>query len=81
MKYQKIINLLDNTPIQSTNIRTKNWVKIDDDSRRGYNTNSKIKFQTSMFRSGLCYYSDSGILVNGTNNYRNSRFWFNQTIR
>ena len=49
MKYQKIINLLDNTPTQSTNIRTKNWVKIDDDSRRGYNTNSKIKFQTSMF--------------------------------
>ena len=81
MKDQKIINLLDNTPTQSTNIRTKNWVKIDDDSRRGYNTNSKIKFQTSMFRSGLCYYSDSGILVNGTNNYRNSRFWFNQTIR
>ena len=74
MKYQKIINLLDNTPTQSTNIRTKNWVKIDDDSRRGYNTNSKIKFQTSMFRSGLCYYSDSGILVNGTNNYWNSRF-------
>ena len=81
MKYQKIINLLDNTPTQSTNIRTKNWVKIDDDSRRGYNTNSKIKFQTSVFRSGLSYYSDSGILVNGTNNYWNSRFWFNQTIR
>ena len=80
MKYQKIINLLDNTPTQSTNVRTKNWVKIDDDSRRAYNTNSKIKFQTSMFRSGLCYYSDAYILVNGTNNYWNSRFGWTKRL-
>ena len=26
MKYQKIINLLDNTPNQSTKFSTKNWV-------------------------------------------------------
>ena len=28
MEYQKIINLLDNTPNQPTKSRTKNWVKL-----------------------------------------------------
>ena len=32
MEYQKITNLLDNTPIQSTQFRTKNWVEINDES-------------------------------------------------
>ena len=27
MEYQKIINLLENTPIQSSKFRTKNWVE------------------------------------------------------
>ena len=27
MEYQKITNLLDNTPNQSTKFRTKNWVE------------------------------------------------------
>ena len=27
MEYQKIINLLDNTPNQATKFRTKNWDK------------------------------------------------------
>ena len=31
-----------------------------------YNTNSQIKFKTSMLRSSLCDYSDSYILVSGT---------------
>ena len=59
MKYQKIINLLDNTTYQSTKFRTKNWVKINDDSRGTYNTNSQIKFKTSMLRSSLYDYSDA----------------------
>ena len=42
MEYQKIINLLDNTPNQPTKFRTKNWVEINDDSRGTYNTNSKF---------------------------------------
>ena len=29
MEYQKIINLLDNTPNQPTKFRTKNWVEIN----------------------------------------------------
>ena len=48
MEYQKIINLLDNTPNQPTKLRTKSWVKINDDARGTYNTNSQIEFKTSM---------------------------------
>ena len=43
MEYQKIINLLDNTPNQPTKFRTKVWVDINGDSRGTYNTNSQIK--------------------------------------
>ena len=49
-----MINLLDNTPNQPTKFRIKNWVERNDDSRGTCNTNSKIKFQTSMLRSSLC---------------------------
>ena len=43
MQYQKIINLLDNTPNQSTKFKTKNWIEINDDSRGMHNVNSQIK--------------------------------------
>ena len=42
MEYQKIINLLDNTHSHPSKFRTKNWVKINDDSRGTYSTNSQI---------------------------------------
>ena len=48
MEYQKILNLLHNTPNQPTKLRTKNWVEINDDIRGTYNTNSQNKFKTSM---------------------------------
>ena len=66
MGYQKMINLLDNTPNQQTKFRTKNWVEINDDSRGVYNTNSQIRFKTSMLRSSLYDYSYAYILVSGT---------------
>ena len=44
-------------PNQQTKFRTKNLVEIDDDSRGTDNTNSQIKFKTSMLRSSLCDYS------------------------
>ena len=40
MEYQKIINLLDNTPNQSTKFRISNWVEINDDFHVMHNTNS-----------------------------------------
>ena len=60
MEYQKIINLLDNTSSQPSKFRTKNWVKINDESRGAYNTNSQ--------KSNLCYYSNAYILVEETIN-------------
>ena len=45
-----MINLLDNTPNQLTEFRTKNWVEIDDDARGTYNKESQIKFKTSMLK-------------------------------
>ena len=65
MEYEKIINLLDNTPNQPTKVRTKNWDKIND-SHGTYNTNSQIKFKTSMLRLILYDYSDAYILLSWT---------------
>ena len=66
MEYQKIINLLDNTPNQPSKFGTKKWVEINDDARGTYNKDSQIKFKTSMLKSSLCDYSDAYILVSGT---------------
>ena len=46
MKCQKIISLLDKKPNQPTNVRTRNWFKINDDARWTYNKDSQIKFKT-----------------------------------
>ena len=62
MECQNIINLLDNTPDQPFKLRTENWIKINYDSSETYNTNSQIKFKTSMLNSSLCDYSDARIL-------------------
>ena len=66
MEYQKIINLLDNASNQPSKFKTKNWVEINDESRRLYNVNSQIKFKTTTLKSSLCDYSDAHILVKGT---------------
>ena len=65
MKYQKIINFLDNKPNQTTKFRTKNCVEINEESRGMYNKNNQIRSKTSMLRSA-CNYSDAYILVKGT---------------
>ena len=66
MEYQKIINLLNNTPNQPTKYRSKNWVEINDDIYGTYSTNSQIKLKTSMIRPCLCDYSDAYVIVKGT---------------
>ena len=50
MEYQKITNLLDNTPNQQSKFKAKNWVEIIDYSRGVYDTNSQIIFKTLMLR-------------------------------
>ena len=67
MEYQKIADLIDdNTLNQPSKFRTRNWIKINDESRGVYNANSQIKFKTTMLKSSLCDYSDAYILVKGT---------------
>ena len=66
MEYQKITTFLDNASNQPSNIRTKNWVEINDNSGGIYNPNKQVKFKTTMLKSSLCDYSDSYILVEGT---------------
>ena len=63
MEYRKVIILLDNTPNQLSRFRTKNWFKINDDSRGTYN--KQIKLKTSMLRSILFNCGNAYILVNG----------------
>ena len=65
MEYQKIANFIDNTSNQPSKFRIKNWVEINDEPRGAYNTNSQIKFKTTMLKSSLCDYSDAYILVKG----------------
>ena len=65
MECQKIINLLNNTSNQVSKFRKKNWIEINDQSRRVYNTNSDIRFKATMLKSSLCDYSDVYILVKG----------------
>ena len=48
MEYKKIINLLNNTPNQPCKFRSKNWIKIKDESRGTYINSSQFKFKTSM---------------------------------
>ena len=72
MEYQKIINLLGNTPNQPSKFRTGNWVEVNDESHRTYNVNSQIKFETSMWRSSLYDDSDAYILVSATITFPNT---------
>ena len=44
MEYQKIINLLGNTPSQLSNFKRKYRLERNDDLHGSYNTNSQIKF-------------------------------------
>ena len=45
-EYQKIINLLANTPNQQSKFRTKNWVEINDEACEKSNKDSQTKFKT-----------------------------------
>ena len=57
--------MLDNKPNQLSKFTTKTWIEINDQSRGAYNTNSHIRFKTTMLKSSFCDYSDGYILVKG----------------
>ena len=58
--------MLDNTLSQQSTFKIKNWLEVTDDSQGTDNTNSQMKFKTSMLKSSLCDYSDAYIFVNTT---------------
>ena len=51
---------------QPSKFRTRNWVEVNDESRRTHNANSNTRLKTSMISSSLCDYSDAYIHVKGT---------------
>ena len=57
--------MIDNASNQPSKFETKNWVEINDESRKTYNVNSQIKFKAKMLKSSLFDYSDAYILVKG----------------
>ena len=66
MYYQKVMNVLDDSPNQPSKFRTENWVKINEESRGTNKTNNNINLETLMIRSRLCYYGDACIHDKGT---------------
>ena len=66
MESQKVINLLDNANNQPSKFRAKSWFEVNDDAHETYNTNSQIKFWTTMLKSSLFECNDAYILVKWT---------------
>ena len=66
MEHQKLTKWLDNTSVQPSKFRKKNWVEIKTDSPRTYNTSSQIKFKTSMLNLSLSDYNDAYFILNRT---------------
>ena len=46
-------------------VKKKNWIEINPYSGGVCNTNSDIRFKTTMLKSSLCDYCDAYILVKG----------------
>ena len=59
-----MINLLDDATNQPSKFITRNWVEINDESKRRYDNSNR--FKTTTIRPSLCDYSDTYILVKGT---------------
>ena len=49
MKYENVINLLDNIRNQPAKFKIRNWVEINDDTGGTYNANSKIQFWSQVY--------------------------------
>ena len=57
--------MLETESDQPSKFRTRNWVEINDESRRTYTSND-IKFKTTILSSNLSDYAHAYILVKGT---------------
>ena len=70
MEYQKITNLLDNTPNQPFKFKTRNWVEMKMNHEEHITKIIKLDL-ISMLRSRLCDYSDAYMLIKGTITVKN----------
>ena len=75
MEYQKIINLLDNKPHQSSSFRTKNWAEINDMLHGVYGTGSQSRFKTSKLSQVFLIILMHIYLWMGENYWSRSRWW------
>ena len=57
--------MFDNTANERYKFWSKHWVEINNGASQTYSTETKIKFNISVIRWSLCYYS-AYILVKGT---------------
>ena len=74
MEYQKTTNLFAKQLIMYLDLLLKKWIEIHDQSDNAedrYKPSKKIRFKTSMLRSGLCDFSDTYIAVKGTITVKN----------
>ena len=63
MEHCKISILLNNSTVSE--FVTKKWIKVNDLSCGQSSVSKSIRFETLMFRSDLCDYSDAYIVVKG----------------
>ena len=63
MESQKIINLLNNSDIESPKFTTKKWYIVNDQNNGQYGlgdeNDSTIKFETKVIKPNFCDYSDT----------------------
>ena len=52
--------------IKNKNLKTRNWIQINNKSRGAYDANNEIKCKTLMIRSRLCDYNDVYVHVERT---------------
>ena len=63
MEHQKIINLL-NEP-KDSKFETRNWNIVNGQSNATYDVENEIFYNTEVWKSSLCDYSDAYILLKG----------------
>ena len=63
MEHQNILNLLNEA--NNSNMVTKKWDIVNDNSKTNYNAANGITYKTDVLKSNLCDYNDGYIVVKG----------------
>ena len=65
METQKIVNLLNSSEYEFSNLQQKKWYIIHSESKGNYSRKNPFKFWTSSLETSLCDYSEAYVLVTG----------------